>query len=318
MGGYPLVYNPLPLPPQPARRWWQHPALVIALLILFPPAGIVLTCLTRWTTAAKVTSIVVSALWFFIVLAGGGSDEPKATTAGTQRTSPPAAPAPTTETPNPPQYTGKTLRAAKTAAAADGYDATSHDASDGDAGQWDDDNWTVCFQAIDGRAIDFGVVRTGEPCPKKDGQPIPWPRMPKVIDAAFENASKKITGIGVKEIEADSAYTDVKVPDDHDRWKVCFQHPEAGERVDYPQNQTARLSLVKPSTSCPSEEWTELHPDPTPDPDAPGGSGDDDDGQPVKRPGAFCSPAGAVAVSSSGTPLVCGPGSDGRNRWRSR
>ncbi len=35
------------------------------------------------------------------------------------------------------------------------------------------------------------------------------------------------------------------------------------------------------------------------------------------HPGSYCSPAGATGVSKSGTPMVCAPGSDGRNRWRS-
>ncbi|MEU8455430.1 PASTA domain-containing protein [Streptomyces griseoaurantiacus] len=35
------------------------------------------------------------------------------------------------------------------------------------------------------------------------------------------------------------------------------------------------------------------------------------------HPGSFCSPPGATGVSAAGTPMVCGPGSDGRNRWHS-
>ncbi|MFG2717925.1 PASTA domain-containing protein [Streptomyces sp. NPDC048416] len=33
------------------------------------------------------------------------------------------------------------------------------------------------------------------------------------------------------------------------------------------------------------------------------------------HPGSFCAPAGATGVTTAGTPMVCGPGSDGRNRW---
>ncbi|MFI5766100.1 hypothetical protein ACIA8F_34855 [Streptomyces sp. NPDC051563] len=36
----------------------------------------------------------------------------------------------------------------------------------------------------------------------------------------------------------------------------------------------------------------------------------------VVHPGSFCSPAGAAGVTEAGTPMVCGPGSDGRNRWK--
>jgi hypothetical protein len=38
---------------------------------------------------------------------------------------------------------------------------------------------------------------------------------------------------------------------------------------------------------------------------------------PVVHPGAFCAPLGATGVTSSGTPMVCGVASDGRNRWKS-
>ncbi|MFD9667656.1 thermonuclease family protein [Rhodococcus sp. NPDC059968] len=34
----------------------------------------------------------------------------------------------------------------------------------------------------------------------------------------------------------------------------------------------------------------------------------------VVKPGAFCS--GGTGVTSTGTPMVCAPGSDGHNRWR--
>jgi hypothetical protein len=33
------------------------------------------------------------------------------------------------------------------------------------------------------------------------------------------------------------------------------------------------------------------------------------------HPGAFCAPAGATGVTDRGTAMVCGPASDGRNRW---
>lgn len=38
----------------------------------------------------------------------------------------------------------------------------------------------------------------------------------------------------------------------------------------------------------------------------------------VVHPGAFCKAAGATGVTVDGTPMVCGPASDGRNRWHSR
>ncbi|WP_068273589.1 hypothetical protein [Aldersonia kunmingensis] len=38
---------------------------------------------------------------------------------------------------------------------------------------------------------------------------------------------------------------------------------------------------------------------------------------PTVNAGSFCSPGGAVGVTAKGTPMVCAPASDGRNRWRS-
>lgn len=37
----------------------------------------------------------------------------------------------------------------------------------------------------------------------------------------------------------------------------------------------------------------------------------------IVHPGAFCSPEGATGHTTAGTPMVCEPASDGRDRWRS-
>ena len=40
------------------------------------------------------------------------------------------------------------------------------------------------------------------------------------------------------------------------------------------------------------------------------------DGSPrVVHPGAFCAPVGATGITTTGTAMVCGPASDGRDRW---
>jgi hypothetical protein len=52
-----------------------------------------------------------------------------------------------------------------------------------------------------------------------------------------------------------------------------------------------------------------LKPKPKPKPP----SGPPDEG--IVHPGAFCSPVGATGHTTAGTPMVCGPASDGRNRW---
>jgi hypothetical protein len=57
-----------------------------------------------------------------------------------------------------------------------------------------------------------------------------------------------------------------------------------------------------------------LKPKPKPKPTPPSGpSGPPDEG--IVHPGAFCSPEGATGHTTAGTPMVCGPASDGRDRW---
>jgi hypothetical protein len=53
-------------------------------------------------------------------------------------------------------------------------------------------------------------------------------------------------------------------------------------------------------------------PAPAPTPTAPPAPGTR-----VVHPGAFCAPPGATGVTNVGTAMVCGPASDGRNRWHS-
>ncbi|MBT2467224.1 hypothetical protein J7E97_04890, partial [Streptomyces sp. ISL-66] len=51
---YPPPY-PYPSAPAPGRRrWWQHPGLIIPLLVIVPPAGILLVWLSRWKIAPKI------------------------------------------------------------------------------------------------------------------------------------------------------------------------------------------------------------------------------------------------------------------------
>ncbi|MFF4950181.1 PASTA domain-containing protein [Streptomyces chattanoogensis] len=317
------------------RRWWQHPVSVILLLIFFPPAGIALAWLTHWSTAKKIVATALSLLWFVVILVSDPKtpqDDAKSKTAPKHTVEQSAAASPAPRRSEPPSYVGKTLKEARDGAAADGYNAVSHDASDGDAKQWDADNWHVCFQKRAKQAgpkptLDFGVVESAAPCPDKDGNPIPWPKMPDVGGWTFAKAAEAVEKTGITKVEAQGAYTDVTPPAEPDDWKVCFQEPEANKEIRNPEQQTAYLKVAEPGTSCPRSEGSKLHPEPDPpgrgDDDSntsggstsSGGSGDATGSWPVKRPGSFCSPAGARAVSSSGTPLVCGPASDGRNRW---
>ncbi|MEU8675986.1 excalibur calcium-binding domain-containing protein [Streptomyces sp. NPDC048560] len=262
----------------PTRRWWQHPAFVITALVLFPPGGIALAWLSHWSKAKKIVATVLAGLWFLAPFLGDPPKDPKddAKPKAAATVTPSARPAPS----EPPNLVGKNLKEAKAAAGTAGYNATSHDASDDNAGQWDDDNWKVCFQtSVDRQAgkkptLDFGVVRNEVPCPAKDGEKIPWPKMPGVTGMTFEKASETLKPIGFKEIEPASAYTDVTLPGAVDDWKVCFQEPEAAEEIQSPEVETARLMLTSPSTACPKSPHTELHPAPEA-PDVPEPEDDD-------------------------------------------
>ncbi|MFB7262129.1 excalibur calcium-binding domain-containing protein [Streptomyces nojiriensis] len=262
---------PYPHPHSPVRRWWQHPALIIVALVVLPPAGIALAWVSRWNQAQKIIATVLAGLWFLAPFLG---DPPKKTQADAKPAPQAAAaaniPAATTAPSQsaPPSYVGKVLKDAKAMAHAAGYDATSHDASPDNAGQWDDDNWKVCFQTQADHPVgktptlDFGVVRNEAPCPAKDGDPLPYPKMPKVVTLTFSNASETLKPIGLKAIEPQSAYTDVTLPATVDDWTVCFQDPAEGKEFKAPKTETARLAVAAPGTACPTAEHTKLHPDP--------------------------------------------------------
>jgi hypothetical protein len=78
-------------------------------------------------------------------------------------------------------------------------------------------------------------------------------------------------------------------------------------------------ALAAPSVTPPATASTELptatSPPPIEPPTAPPATEPPAPSPQVVHPGAFCAPAGARGVTTAGTPMVCGPASDGRNRW---
>ncbi|OEJ34234.1 excalibur calcium-binding domain-containing protein [Streptomyces subrutilus] len=295
--------------PSPARRWWHHPAVVITALVLIPPAGIALAWKGRWSKGKKIVATVVAGLWFLTPFLG---DPPKKAEADAKPQAATPAPSSSPSPSEPPGFVGQNLKAAKAAASSAGYDTISHDATDTDAGQWDDDNWKVCFQAAAAKPIgklptlDFGVVRNEVPCPAKDGDPIPYPKMPKVIGLTFAKASETLGPIGLQKIEPLSAYTDVTLPTGVDDWAVCFQEPEEGKEVRSPKSTTAGLSLTAPGTPCPAGKNTELHPDPTPPP-----SRDDDSGTTTSTGGSSTGGSSTGGSSTGGSSSGSGGTSTG-------
>jgi uncharacterized membrane protein YgcG len=258
-------------------------------------------------------------------------------------------------------YTGKPLDEAERLARSAGLTTGHHDAAEDDRSIIMRSLWTVCFQEAGtaAKSIDFAAVKSDEPCPEKDGGPLPWPKMPDVVGATYDTATKdlKRAGIDLDGITLDDVYLDVDSPtaeeaaEDGDEWRVCFQSPDQGIKVT--ATTTVSLDLGRWTDAdlvqdCPKAKDTTYR-IPANDPDhesdtstgeedgstgggsstggsssggsSTGGSstGDSTGGGSVGtvHPGSFCSPQGATGVTKAGTPMVCGPGSDGRNRWRS-
>lgn len=279
-----------------------------------------------------------------------GTDNPDAKTrdeggVSAKVTTSPAASKP----PKAADYTGKPLDEAEEQARSAGFTTGRHDAAEEDRAIVMRSGWTVCFQEADATAktIDFAAVKTGEPCPEEDGGPLPWPMMPDVVGATYNTAVEdlKQAGIDLDRMTLDDVYLDIDAPtaeeaaEDGDEWRVCFQAPGKGTKVTY--TTTIRLDLGQWTDAdivkrCPAAKDT-TYKIPANDPDydsdnstttggggSTGGgssssSGGSTDGGSVGtvHPGSFCSPRGATGVTEAGTPMVCGPGSDGRNRWHS-
>lgn len=249
-------------------------------------------------------------------------------------------------------YTGRPLNEAEKEARSAGYAAINHDAADEDRVIILRSGWTVCFQSSDAAAktIDFAAVRSSEPCPERDGGPLPWPKMPNVVGATYNKAVEdlKQAGVDLDRVTLDDVYLDIDTPtaeeaaEDGDDWRVCFQSPDKGTMAD--SATTVRLDLGQWTDAdlvrhCPSEKDTTYKipaNDPDYDDDSDSDSSTDRDSTAphsdssssgsstgggtsvgTVHPGSFCSPPGATGVSRAGTPMVCGPGSDGRNRWHS-
>ncbi|WP_179199909.1 PASTA domain-containing protein [Streptomyces sp. NRRL B-24572] len=237
---------PPPLPPRPVSRpWWRHPLFVVV--------------------------VVLAGLGFVLSRLGGGDGD--GGRASEEKAGPPAASVTVSASASarpkpsgPPSLVGKRLEDAKEQASAAGFDVVSHDASDQDARQWDVGGWKVCFQGSAGQrsggrpVLDLGVVRVEAPCPRADGEKIPWPAMPAVTGMTFGRAGETLGPIGFRKVEPESAYSDVELPGVADPWKVCFQDPEPGKTVENPQFGTVYLKLAPPDAPCPERPYAELRP----------------------------------------------------------
>jgi hypothetical protein len=81
--------------------------------------------------------------------------------------------------------------------------------------------------------------------------------------------------------------------------QVAFHTSDCGPKPKPPHRPTAAGGDGGPSNGAPG----------------PASSGPGTVPVPTVHPGAFCSPNGALGVTVAGTQMICGPASDGRDRW---
>ncbi|MEU9117496.1 PASTA domain-containing protein [Streptomyces sp. NPDC048483] len=358
-------YNtPQPLSPAPQPWWKTTPtaivmiALVAVLAAISFPLGalamiaviVLLWVLPPWKWGMKLGATIGTFL--LLTVAAGlsgqldetGKDKPKPVAAKTHEPAttptPAKAKAPKAKAPD---YTGKPLDKAEEQARAAGYTTGAHDASPKDRNIFMRSGWVVCFQKPDTddghKLIDFGAMKDGEPCPNKDGGPIPWPTMPDLKGKTWEAATGALNGLGVKQdsIRADTAYANDTLPTEgeYDDWKVCATDPAEGEDIDTSSTSAVTLDLTAPGNGCPGSEYANLpdkDDDGTPDyrdkrddrddRDTTGSGGSTSSGGSSSggggsvgtvTPGSFCSHAGATGTSHGRIYTCKGPG---QNRWR--
>lgn len=363
--------NPYDTAPSQPRPWWRTtPALLgllalVALLsafslglgfLLMVAAMVAVWVLPAWRWYARLGATVGA---FFLMLISSGmsgqldesgaeeSEAHNAKGASAEQTPSPAA----AKVPPVTDHTGKPLDEAEERARSAGFTPGRHDAAEEGRSIIVRSGWAVCFQKADtaAKTIDFAAVKTGEPCPGKDGGPLPWPVMPDLVGDTYNTAVEELdqAGIGLDRVTLDDVYLDVDAPtaeeaaEAGDEWRVCFQAPD--EDTEVTSSTTVRLDLGQwteagPDRRCPSAKDT-TYKVPANDP-ANGTANDESDDNSttvggsaagnssssgsssggdagVVHPGSYCSPSGATGVTKKGTPMVCGPGSDGRDRWHS-
>ncbi|WP_405968271.1 PASTA domain-containing protein [Streptomyces sp. NBC_00015] len=356
--------------PSPALPWWKTTPSVLVLLALVALLGafsfglgfvvmiaamVAVWVLPPWRRFAKIGA-TFGAFLLLTVGAGlggqldeSGTKQPdaKAREDGKLNAEPMSSPTPA-KVAKAADYTGKPLNEAEKSAHSAGFTTGHHDAAGDDRSIIMRSGWTVCFQEADttAKSIGFAAVKSDEPCPEKDGGPLPWPKMPEVVGATYDTAAKdlKQAGIDLDSITLDDVYLDIDTPtaeeaaEDGNEWRVCFQSPDKGTKVT--STTTVSLDLgrwtdVDLVQDCPKAKDT-TYKIPANDPEyesdnstseengstgsgSSSSSGGSTGGGSVGtvHPGSFCSPHGATGVTKAGTRMVCGPGSDGRNRWRS-
>ncbi|MGK5543175.1 hypothetical protein ACSNOH_00235 [Streptomyces sp. URMC 127] len=275
-----------PAPSAGRRRWRSTPAR-LGFLAGVPVAGLVeprfsaavlvvaLVVVWRrnpWPRAGRIAATVAAVAMLGAVV----PDPPKAgghgavaahknKTGGASPATPasPTAPRPTAvkAAASPaPEYRGQRLDVAFGKARKAGYSVTQHDASDQHKSIIARSLWTVCFQETGGSpdrpSLDFGAVHTGDPCPKKDGEPVPWPVMPELVWKTWPAARAQVVALGVEKdhVRARAAYRNDTLPAEgaYDTWRVCTHDPAEGRRL--PRDTWVTLYLSSQDNGCPEPD----------------------------------------------------------------
>ncbi|MFH8729850.1 Stk1 family PASTA domain-containing Ser/Thr kinase [Streptomyces termitum] len=287
--------TPVPPPPAagpdaPAPWWRTSPARLVAVAAvpllgaLDERAGFVMLLIAlvllwrgdAWPTRGKVFGTVAAAALLGGVLPAqprSGAD-PAASSEGTARpaVSAPAfgatVPATAPATPAVPvekmtDFVGKRLDVAFSRSRKRGHEVRYHDASAEAREVSARSLWTVCFQTpapgtvmTANGVVEFGAVRTGEPCPAREGGAVPWPRMPDLVGKTWPAARTAALALGVPEwrVRAEAAYLNDRLPDEgaYDDWRVCRQEPGEGSEVR--EDDGVTLSLSSPENGCPDPD----------------------------------------------------------------
>ncbi|MGT2530929.1 hypothetical protein ACU4GG_30615 [Streptomyces nojiriensis] len=195
---YQQYQQPHSYAPQPLRRWWQHPALIITALVLLPPAGIALAWTSRWDQKKKIIATVLSGLWFLLFAltpdsAKKSGDDAKspatvATTAAPQSSAPAAAAPSPTPAPAMPSVVGTPFAGAEKAVEALlDTELTALSAYADVTLPADHTTWVVCFQepaagsALASKSVPVSVhlVAAGTTCPAEKGTSLKPKSTPK-------------------------------------------------------------------------------------------------------------------------------------------
>jgi outer membrane biosynthesis protein TonB len=177
------------------------------------------------------------------------------------------------------------------------------------------------------------------------------PSVPDVVGQPLDLAKTRLQAVGFTGHSEDLMRDRNQLVDSN--WTVCTQDPRPGPAEE---GSDVELGVVRDSETCPgSVPTTTAAPTSTPPPTTPAAAprpapkpapkpvpkpnpqpaddrqpagpppvnDDEDDDRSsggsgsvgTVHPGSYCDPPGA-GVSSTGKPMVCAPGSDGRNRWQ--